>query len=336
MFLPVSREDKCTCRGLRLEFQVHQDDQWFMDPKTGKCMKLLVQAAHPAPNTNQIKITDNIRQVQKLCVSLFCSPLHSIAQTLLWPFKYFYCCIILLFWPINGLPGRKSFSGEYQKYLMNYWGQMWAARSHMEYSKFDKLREINPMPIPSGFKATVPSVTCALHPRKLVIYHKGVWEHCKDPNTIINYRFIAISYRQSDVFEHRTDEEGKKIEEEQKKTFIGSVHVTTLECGMQAYWLDLECLGKSTEEINTDVYRMADIYRGVNFTLITISKSNTDEHSVQSWRSWGGRVWTLPEALLSRELRYRIGIDGPVLPVTLHELANKAYKHYSKEAAIIM
>ena len=335
MSLPVSREDKCTCRGLRLEFQMHQNDQRFMDPNTGKCTKLLVQAVHPAPKTNQIEITDNIRQVQKLCVSLFCSPPRSIAQALLWPFKYSFCCIILLFWPIDGLPGRKFFSGEYPKYLMMYWGQMWAARSHMEYSKFDKLREMNPIPIPSGFEATMPSVTRALHPRKLVIYRNDVWEHCEDPNIIINYRFIAISYRQSDAFERGSDEEGKKIEEEQKKKFIESVRVTTLECGMQAYWLDLECLGKVTEEVNIDVYRMADIYRGANFTLITIGKSDTDEHSIQSWKSWGGRLWTLPEALLSRELRYRIGIDGPVLQITLHELANKAYEHYSKEAAII-
>ena len=125
-----------------------------------------------------------------------------------------------------------------------------------------------------------------------------------------------------------------KREEEQRNHFIESIRATTLQCGMQAYWLDLECLGKSTEETNIDVYRMADIYCGANFTLITIGKSD-DEHSIQSWKSWGGHVWTFPEALLSRELCYRIGIDGPILPITLHELANKAYEHHSEEAAII-
>ena len=333
--LPVSTEEKLTCRDLRLEYQTHKANQRFMDPETGQCTKLLVQAVHPVPNTNQIKITDNIRRVPKLSVSLFRSPPRSIVMALLWPFKFFCCSILLLFWPLDGLPGRESFSGEYPTYFMNYWGQMWAARSHREYSKFDTLREMNPMPVPSGFKATVPSVTRALHPRRLVIYRNDVWEHCEDPGIIINYRFIAISYRQSDVFERGNDEEGKRKEEEQKKRFIESVRATTLECGLQAYWLDLECLGKSTEETNIDVYRMADIYRGANFTLITIGKSDTDEHSIQSWKSWGGRVWTLPEALLSRELRYRIGIDGPVLPITLHELANKAYEHYSEETAVI-
>ena len=93
---------------------------------------------------------------------------------------------------------------------MNYWGQMWAARSQREYSRFEKLREKNPMPTPAGFTATVPSVTRALHPRKLVIYRDNTWQHCEDPSIIINYRFIAISYRQRDVFERGTDEEGKK------------------------------------------------------------------------------------------------------------------------------
>ena len=305
-----------------------------MDPESGECTKLLVQAVYPAPKTNQVRIKDNIRKIPKLSVSLFRSPPRSVAEALLWPFKFFACSILLLFWPLDALPGRESFTGEYPTYLMNYWGQMWAARSQREYSRFDKLRESSPMPTPAGFIATVPSVTRALHPRKLVIYRDNTWQHCEDPSIIINYRFIAISYRQRDVFERGTDEEGKKREEEQRNHFIESVRATTLQCGMQAYWLDLECLGKSTEETNIDVYRMADIYRGANFTLITIGKSD-DEHSIQSWKSWGGRVWTLPEALLSRELRYRIGVDGPVLPITLHELANKAYEHYSEETAII-
>ncbi|KIM52320.1 hypothetical protein SCLCIDRAFT_1164341 [Scleroderma citrinum Foug A] len=298
-----------------------------MDPETGECTKLLVQAVKPAPKTNQVKVTDSIRKIPKLSVSLFRSPPQSVAEALLWPLKFLLCSICLLFWPLDAFPGRESFTGEYPTYLMNYWGQMWAARSQREYSRFEKLREKNPMPTPAGFTATVPSVTRALRPRKLVIYRDNTWQHCEDPSIIINYRFIAISYRQRDM------KKGKR-EEEQRNHFIESIRATTLQCGMQAYWLDLECLGKSTEETNIDVYRMADIYRGANFTLITIGKSD-DEHSIQSWKSWGGRVWTFPEALLSRELRYRIGIDGPVLPITLHELANKAYEHHSEEAAII-
>ena len=332
--LPVSNEEKRTCRDLRLELQTHKDNQRYMDHETGKCTKLRVQAVHPAPKTNQIKVTDSIRKVPKLCVSLFRYPPQSIAQALLWPLKFLFCSVYIHFWPLDGRPGRKSFTGEYPTYQVNFWGQMWAARSHREYSKFEKLRENSPMPTPAGFIATVPSVTRALHPRKLVIYRDNSWQHCEDPSIIINYRFIAISYHQRDAFERGTDEERKERGGKQKNHFIESVRATTLQCGMQAYWLDLECLGKATEEANIDFYRMADIYRGANFTLITIGKSD-DNHSIQSWKRWSDRVWTLPEALLSRELRYRIGVDGPVLPITLYELADKVYEHYSEETTII-
>ena len=125
------------------------------------------------------------------------------------------------------------------------------------------------------------------------------------------------------------------MEEEQKYIFIESVRATTLECGMRAYWLDLECWGKSTKETSTDIYRMADIYCGASFTLINIGKSDTDRHRIRSWKNWGGRVWALPEALLSRELRYRIGIDGSVLPITLHQLANKVYEKDSVDFSIL-
>ncbi|KAF9241095.1 hypothetical protein BU15DRAFT_73575 [Melanogaster broomeanus] len=110
------------------------------------------------------------------------------------------------------------------------------------------------------------------------------------------------------------------------------VRATTLACGYHAYWLDLECLGDTPAEKNLDIYRMSDVYRGAAFTLITLAKSND---SIEAWRSWGGRVWTMPEALLSPNLRYKIGSDGPVIPITLHQLANKAYEHYDEETIII-
>lgn len=331
---PRPEERRTTCRDLSLEFQSHKDNQRFLDPETGICTRLRIQATHPVPNTNQVKITDAVRRVPKLTVLLFRAPPSTIGEILLWPLKFVMCSIVLLFWPLDGLPGGGSYTPLYPEYLMSYWGQMWAPRSTREYSIFDKLLQKNPMPTPANFSTTVKGVTHALHPRRLAIHGESGWYHCEDPAIIINYRYVAISYRQSDVFQRGVDDEGKKREEEQKKQFIESVRATTLQCGLQAYWLDLECLGETTEEKNIDLYRMADIYRGAIFTLITLRKSD-DQHSIESWKSWGGRVWTFPEAFLSRELRYRIGLDGPVIPITLHQLANKAYEYYSEETAII-
>ncbi|KAL4067156.1 hypothetical protein V8B97DRAFT_974040 [Scleroderma yunnanense] len=335
LLLPFTTKDQTHgCRDLRLRFRPHKVNQRFMDPETGRCTRLRIQAVHPAPKTDQVKVTDNVRRAPKLAVSLFQYPPKTVVEALSWPFRFLICSLVLLFWPIDGPPGRKPFTGEYPPYLMTYWGQMWSARSKKEYSIFETRSAANPMPTLEGCSATVESVTHTLHPRKLVIHRSNRWEHCEDPSIIINYRYIAISYRQTDIFRHGTDDKGRMREKEQKRQFIESVRATTLQCGMQAYWLDLECVGETTEEKNTDVYRMADIYRSAIFTLITIRKSD-DPHSIQGWKSWGARVWTFPEALLSRELRYRIGIDGPVLPITLHELANKAYRNYSEETTII-
>ncbi|KAI6030840.1 hypothetical protein F5J12DRAFT_803325 [Pisolithus orientalis] len=310
---PRPEERRTTCRDLSLKWKTHKDNQRYLNPETGICTRLQVQAMHPVPNTNQVNISDSVRWAPKLAVLLFCAPPSTISQIILWPLRFILCSLFLLSWPLDGLPGGGSYTDIYPAYLMSYWGQLWAARSRREYSIFDKMVEKSPMPTPADFSA---------------IYL------CDNPDIVINYRYVAISYRQSDVFQRGFDDEGKKREEEQKKQFIESVRSTTLQCGLQVYWLDLECLGETTEDKNIDLYRMSDIYHGAIFTLITLRKSD-DQHSIESWRSWGGRVWTFPEALLSGELRYRIGLDGPVTPITLHELANKAYEYYSEEIAII-
>ncbi|KIO02804.1 hypothetical protein M404DRAFT_1002035 [Pisolithus tinctorius Marx 270] len=282
---PRPEERRTTCRDLSLEWQTHKDNQRYLNPETGICTRLRVQAMHPVPNTNQVKISDSVRRVPKLTVSLFRGPPSTIAQILLWPLKFILCSIYLLFWPLDGLPGGGSYTDAYPEYLMSYWGQMWAARSRREYSIFDRMVEKSPMPTPANFSATVKSITHALRPRRLAIYGENGWYLCENPDIIINYRFVAISYRQSDVFQRGSDDEGKKREEEQKKQFIESVRSTTLQCGLQAYWLDLECLGETTEDKNVDLYRMSDIYRGAVFTLITLRKSD-DQHSIETaiWR----------------------------------------------------
>ncbi|KIN93330.1 hypothetical protein M404DRAFT_1009027 [Pisolithus tinctorius Marx 270] len=331
---PRPEERRTTCRDLSLRWKTHKDNQRYLNPETGICTRLRVQAMRPVPNTNQVKISDSVRWAPKLAVLLFCAPPATISQILLWPLRFILCSLFLLFWPLDGLPGGGSYTDVYPEYLMSYWGQMWAARSRREYSIFDKMVEKSPMPTPADFSATVKSITHALRPRRLAIYDESGWYLCDNPDIIINYRYVAVSYRQSDVFQRGFDDEGKKREEEQKKQFIESIRSTTLQCRLQAYWLDLECLGETTEDKNIDLYRISDIYRGAVFTLITLRKSD-DQHSIESWRSWGSRVWTFPEALLSGELRYRIGLDGPVTPITLHELANKAYEYYSEETAIV-
>lgn len=59
---------------------------------------------------------------------------------------------------------------------------------------------------------------------------------------------------------------------------------------------------------------MADVYRNAQFTLIMLCPRPcvTEE---EAWKGYGERLWTLPEALLSRELRFKFRDDN-VTPIT--------------------
>lgn len=84
-----------------------------------------------------------------------------------------------------------------------------------------------------------------------------------------------------------------------------------------------------------DMFRMADIYRNAKFTLILLPDVPGDTRSIaQRWKDWGSRMWTFPEACLSRELWYRVG-NGPVTRISLQELAKLAFSRPEDEAALI-
>ncbi|KAG2029426.1 hypothetical protein BDR03DRAFT_975842, partial [Suillus americanus] len=121
--------------------------------------------------------------------------------------------------------------------------------------------------------------------------------------------------------------------ETEKAQFIEEVRAAVLGQNYNAYWLDLECVGGTRSEKNRDLYCMADVYRGAGVTLIMLGKSAEGEN--ECWRVWGERIWTMPEALLSHRLCYKFRDREEVTPLSLFQLANLAYTHYSTEQAII-
>ena len=68
--------------------------------------------------------------------------------------------------------------------------------------------------------------------------------------------------------------------------------------------------------------------------LPPIHGGSSPESQARYPRSNGQRLWTFPEALLSRELRFKFR-DGEVTPITLHQLANRAYTGFAEESAIV-
>ncbi|KAH7915431.1 hypothetical protein BJ138DRAFT_86659 [Hygrophoropsis aurantiaca] len=315
-------EGQIFCRDGQLRPIVHGPEQRYVSPTSGKCRRLVVQSVKP--KGKEVEISDASRKSSKLAVWLVTNPPKSGEELLGWIGRWIWFLLALI-WPFDAA----SYTGLYKPYHLRYWGHLWAARSPKEYSVRMKELEGHELPTPAPITDS-KTLTHALYPRQLMIYNVNSqeWSICFDKAILPHQPYIAVSYRQSDVFQRGEDEEGRAREMEQKRLFVEMIRETTLAEGFCAYWLDFEVLGSTPEEKNLDLYRMADIYRGAHFTLITLS------NGADSWKSWGGRVWTLPEALLSSNLRYKVG-NGPVIPVTLRQIGNFAYEHYDEETAII-
>ncbi|KAG1797111.1 uncharacterized protein HD556DRAFT_274706 [Suillus plorans] len=227
------------------------------------------------------------------------------SETFFWLFVWPLYIITLLF------PSRNpAFAVYYKPYLMRFIGQLWAARSPREYSLRARAGEDD---------GHVRRVTHALYPRILVVFDEDTqgWTRVDDEAVVRRKPYVAVTYCYPDVINSGGTE-----------ALIERVRHATLDQGFDAYWLDLECLLEGPIGKAQDLYRMSDVYRLASFTLIIL----TDE---SAWLSWGNRVWTLPEALLSRELRYIIAGNETVTPINLIQIASLAYRHHDKESQII-
>ncbi|EIW81082.1 hypothetical protein CONPUDRAFT_144006 [Coniophora puteana RWD-64-598 SS2] len=325
---------KPSCVDNQLRRNTHGPGQRYISPTSGLCRKLRIQAVNPQKG-QEVPITDGSEKSGKLAVWLVKNFPPSPGKILEWILKWFWFTFALL-WSLGH--DQASYTGRYKPYRHRFWGQMWSARSSREYALRSMALKGHRMPIKPREKCDLHSITHALHPRQLVVYDRArsLWYKTDDAAEIVRHPYIAISYRQSDVFTRGRDEEGRRREKEQREEFSRTIQKATMAQRLDAYWLDLECIGSTLEEKNIDLYRMADIYRGAQLTLITMPQSAGDnqENWKARWESWGGRVWTLPEALLSDKLAYMIG-NGPIREVTLHQLANWAYNRYDEETAII-
>ncbi|KAF8553258.1 hypothetical protein OG21DRAFT_1414595, partial [Imleria badia] len=175
-------------------------------------------------------------------------------------------------------------------------------------------------------------ITHSTHPLRLVIHDPASksWHVCSDPNIIRRQNYVIISYRYSDIVPQGTD---MKDHPALKARFIREVEAIMASLEQSAYWIDLILEGQPPEEVDKDLYRMADFYRSAEFTLIILCPpAGVTEESV--WLTYAQRLWTFPEALLSRELRFKFR-DGKVTPITLHQLANRAYPGFAEESILI-
>ncbi|KAG2071092.1 hypothetical protein BDR04DRAFT_521378 [Suillus decipiens] len=333
--LPVTQNETITCYDDLRKPKTHGTEQRYVSPTTGVCRKLVVQAVTPL-GKSEVAIKDHINQASKTAIWLTDnSPIRGwniFKWTALWSW-FTLLLTVKLSWSVASLLIQVFASidmmddigedtevydtGYYKPYARRFRGQLWAARSPMEYSS---------RTIEEG-EVDVPTHT--LHPRVLIIRDpiQNEWVPCADRDIIIHTKFIAISYRAIDAYTKGPDQETEKAQ------FIEEVRAAVLGQKYDAYWLDLECLGDTPSEKNMDLYCMADVYRGAEVTMIMLGKSAVGEN--ECWRGWGERVWTMPEALLSPRLCYKFRDRDAVMPLSLFELARLAYTNYDIEQAII-
>ncbi|KAH0831057.1 hypothetical protein J3R83DRAFT_13580 [Lanmaoa asiatica] len=302
----------------------HGTEQRYVSPTTGRCRPLVVQAVHPkllSVNRIEVPVGGNVPRVKKLAIWLAVHLPFKLEEIPIWLMRWAWFTLALI-WPFFDVP---RYTGFYPTYSSKYYGQLWAARSPREYSLRTARLGVEP----------VQEITHSTYPRRLIIRdpESTSWYICDDPNIIKQQRYVAVSYRFEDIIPR--DVHREEVELGFKREFITKVESVVASLHESAYWIDLTLIDKTTspEEINQDLYRMADVYRNAQFTLIMLSTA-ADATEEQAWIAYGERLWTFPEALLSRELRFKFR-DGKVTPITLHQLANRAYPHFAEESAII-
>ncbi|KAG2070147.1 hypothetical protein BDR04DRAFT_654397 [Suillus decipiens] len=334
--LPVTQNKTITCRNDLGQLKTHGPEQRYVSPTTGACRKLVVQAVNPR-GESEVAIRNHINQARKTAIWLTDNSPPQWRRIIKWIilWSWFTCLLTMkLIWMIVCLfvliiiPDLADDIGEdtevhdtgyYKLYVRRFHGQLWAARSRMEHSSSSRFIE----------EGEVDIRTQTLYPRLLIIYDpiRNEWVPCADRDIIIRTNFVAISFSRKDVCPKGPNEETEKAQ------FIEEVRAAVLGQKYNAYWLDLECVGETQSEKNVDLYCMADVYRGAEVTMIMLGKSAAGEN--ECWKSWGERVWTMPEALLSRRLCYKFRDREEVTPLSLFELANLAYTNYHDEQAII-
>ncbi|KAG2102522.1 uncharacterized protein F5147DRAFT_776265 [Suillus discolor] len=323
------KDSEITCSNDIGRLRTHGLEQRYLSPTTGLCRQLKVQAITPSGKF-EVSIKDNTSETCKLAIWLLThSPFKGwiifkwigkslwFALKLLWPIVWFL--VELYFNSGNsGEDEDTSYNtGYYRPYLRQFQGQLWAARSRTEHSL--RLKE----------EPGTNTRTHTCYPRVLMIRgsNRNEWVQCVDRNTIIHTKYIAISYRTTDIYTQGPHEKKEKAQ------FTDEVRAAVLGQQFNAYWLNLECLGETESEQNLDAYCMSDVYRRAETTLIMLGRADSGEN--ECWMSWGGQVWTFPEALLSSRLCYKFRDWKEVKALSLFQLANLAYTNSEDEQAIV-
>lgn len=133
--------------------------------------------------------------------------------------------------------------------------------------------------------------------RLLVVFENGRWAtrnlegYSSDAH---RYQYIFVSYTNA---HWRTGDESEGYEERRRQLERVAERLA-LEDGCNAYWMDFKCRAQEKEGalLDSDVNRFCDVTRGAKKVVVALPGNDPQE---QAMKTWGNRMWTLPEGLLA-------------------------------------
>ncbi|KAI0873098.1 hypothetical protein GGS24DRAFT_517910 [Hypoxylon argillaceum] len=101
-----------------------------------------------------------------------------------------------------------------------------------------------------------------------------------------NLQYVFISYAAASF----------KIDNSDGKALVRAMaQVAALRAECTAYWVDTDCIDTAdSAQRDASIYRMCNVIRGSKKVIIILP-----DNSVEARKTWGSRMWTLPEALLA-------------------------------------
>jgi hypothetical protein len=196
--------------------------------------------------------------------------------------------------------GEVRNGGYYDPFPYKHWGYPKAARNVFENPPSVKKYDYDPIS------------TRVLGPRYLCFLDNPMDENMpgvtvKQTNqTTTNTEYIFIGYT-AEQFNHGSTDD------------MNALHIiaekAARDAGVVAYWVASSCM-PDKGELENDVYRISDVMRSAHSLVIITGRSSSKSQSREEMlKSWGERMWTLPEALLSPAEQnikvYTRGQSGP-------------------------
>ncbi|KAK0631362.1 hypothetical protein B0T14DRAFT_409783, partial [Immersiella caudata] len=205
--------------------------------------------------------------------------------------------MVMMLVPFSGIRGPATwrYGGDFAPVLFRYYGNAKVWNNPLEHTRGRSLPSSN-----QAYRTLKPRHLCFLRePERgdcvgVDIKTVEEWEAAETKAgraTSSRYLFVAYS---TEHFSHSNASDLRALHK--------IAEAAARDAGIPAYWVACSCM-RSPEELESDVYRIADVLRGAEAMIIAVgdpSGNPTRSSDVSKLLvQWGRRMWTFPEVLLS-------------------------------------